>query len=585
MKTHRPHRKRQKTDIFSEFNLDKYEPVYVEPKEYTIITALDRVLDQARLSKLSDDFWTTVKRPMAYLREHLELTNIQIVLLAIMVEEGEPVSWGGFGEFLGTSRLNTMCYSEEIEELVTKRWLIKGAAHERDSYWEGFKLEHGVVTALRHNRPFVPEKLEVSNEQEFMDKLERHMSNKGRQDFNRENDETWMMQLVEANQHLALCQELQRYKDIHEKTLFLQIALDYAQYADSENEGLTLLTIDEIYPDDWECNCMRRALKNGTHTLMKAGLIEQKCEDGIANTELYVLTHKAKSELLSAYIPSRSQCLSTLRNNKSLKAFTEIKEKSLFYNSTEGDQIANLTDMLSQNNLQDIQQRLEEEGMRKGLTCLFYGAPGTGKTETVLQIARQTGRDIMQIDIAGLRNKFVGETEKNVKAIFTQYRKLCKNSDVMPILFFNEADAIFNKRTNIGGSNPTVEKMENSTQNIILQEMDNLDGILIATTNLTCNLDSAFDRRFLFKVQFKNPETDVKAKIWRTMLKRISESDALTLAKRYDFSGGQIENIARKQSIDYVLYGKETTLEDLDRYCKAELLDKGDARTTIGFKL
>ena len=97
--------------------------------------------------------------------------------------------------------------------------------------------------------------------------------------------------------------------------------------------------------------------------------------------------------------------------------------------------------------------------------------------------------------------------------------------------------------------------MENSTQNIILQEMDNLDGILIATTNLTCNLDSAFDRRFLFKVQFKNPETDVKAKIWRTMLKRISESDALTLAKRYDFSGGQIENIARKQSIDYVLYG------------------------------
>lgn len=411
------------------------------------------------------------------------------------------------------------------------------------------------------------------------------MSNKGRQDFNRENDETWMMQLVEANQHLALCQELQRYKDIHEKTLFLQIALDYAQYADSENEGLTLLTIDEIYPDDWECNCMRRALKNGTHTLMKAGLIEQKCEDGIANTELYVLTHKAKSELLSAYIPSRSQCLSTLRNNKSLKAFTEINEKSLFYNSTEGDQIANLTDMLSQNNLQDIQQRLEEEGMRKGLTCLFYGAPGTGKTETVLQIARQTGRDIMQIDIAGLRNKFVGETEKNVKAIFTQYRKLCKNSDVMPILFFNEADAIFNKRTNIGGSNPTVEKMENSTQNIILQEMDNLDGILIATTNLTCNLDSAFDRRFLFKVQFKNPETDVKAKIWRTMLKRISESDALTLAKRYDFSGGQIENIARKQSIDYVLYGKETTLEDLDRYCKAELLDKGDARTTIGFKL
>ena len=172
-----------------------------------------------------------------------------------------------------------------------------------------------------------------------------------------------------------------------------------------------------------------------------------------------------------------------------------------------------------------------------------------------------------------------------MKAIFTRYKHLCKNSDVMPILFFNEADAIFNKRTTVGGINPTVEKMENSMQNIILQEVENLEGILIATTNLTCNLDDAFERRFLFKVEFKKPEADVKAKIWTAMLNNISEEDAHILAERYDFSGGQIENIARKRAIDYVLNGKFATLQELETYCKAEMLDKKGSRARIGFNV
>ena len=93
----------------------------------------------------------------------------------------------------------------------------------------------------------------------------------------------------------------------------------------------------------------------------------------------------------------------------------------------------------------------------------------------------------MQVDIAGMRDKYVGETEKNIKAVFARYRDICRNSEVQPILFFNEADAIFNKRSeNIQHS---VDKMENAMQNIILQEMEDLDGILIATTNLTSNLD------------------------------------------------------------------------------------------------
>jgi SpoVK/Ycf46/Vps4 family AAA+-type ATPase len=301
----------------------------------------------------------------------------------------------------------------------------------------------------------------------------------------------------------------------------------------------------------------------------------------MADNEQYMLTQRAKSELLSAYTPSHTKC-KRMRNNQSrfMKNHEAIKEKALFFNASDQQHIDRLASLLSQDNFPAIQQRLEEQGMRKGFACLFYGGPGTGKTETVLQIARQTGRDLMQVDIAGMRDKYVGETEKNIKAVFARYRDICRNSEVQPILFFNEADAIFNKRSeNIQHS---VDKMENAMQNIILQEMEDLDGILIATTNLTSNLDNAFERRFLYKVEFHKPDTDVKTQIWCSMLKDLSTDDARHLASRFDFSGGQIENIARKRAVDYILSGKEATLDEIEDYCRAELLS-GKERRSIGF--
>ena len=553
---------------------------YKEPDTWTIITALDRVLNKAEDSRLSDEFWESVKNPLTYLRQELGLTDMQIVVLAIMVEIGEAVSWKRLGDFLGCSRLSMMCYSEEIEELVTKRWLLRKGVREIGGYFKGFALTRGVVTALRRNKVFVPEKLDGLNEQQFVDKLESHIEkNMNNRNMEFEDDEEWMLQLVKANPQLPLCRTVLQFDDIHVQSLLLLIVVDYGQWEGSDGEGLTMDTISSIYPEDYECDGLRYALRNGTHPLIERGYIEHKCVDGQADAEQFMLTRKAKDELLSAYTPSHSKCARMKQDNRFIRNHQAIKEKSLFFNTSEQEQIERLTSLLSTENLPSIQQRLEEQGMRKGFACLFYGSPGTGKTETVLQIARQTGRDLMQVDIAGLRDKYVGESEKNIKQVFARYRKLCKNSEVMPILFFNEADAVINKRTeNVEHS---VDKMDNAMQNIILQEIEDLDGILIATTNLTSNLDKAFERRFLYKVEFHKPDTDVKTKIWRSMLKDISDDDALQLATHFDFSGGQIENIARKRTVDYILSGKRASLDDLESYCRAELLDNKNQRSHI----
>ena len=558
---------------------------YKEPDTWTIITALNRVLEQARNSELSDEFWQSVKNPLAFLRGELGLTDVQIVVLAMMIEAGEPLSWKKMGNYLHVSRLMMMTYSEEIEELVHKRWLSRSASFELGRNYEGFSLVHGVVTALRHNKPFVPEKIDGLTEQQFVDKLESHID-KNFSDHNVSfcDDEEWMVQLCKANTHLPLCHEVLKFSDdIHVQSLLLMIVYDYAQWEGTDGEGLTFETIDGLYPEEYDCDFLREHLRNGDHTLMQCGFIEQKCADGMADTEQYMLTTRAKNELLSAYKPSHKKCkrMQQRMGSRFLKDYKTIKEKPLFYNESEQQQIERLTSLLSAENFPSIQKRLEEEGLRKGFACLFYGGPGTGKTETVLQIARQTGRNLMQVDIAGMRDKFVGESEKNIKAVFQRYRELCRNSEVKPILFFNEADGILGKRSTFGGTNPSIEKMDNAMQNIILQEIEDLEGILIATTNLTDNLDSAFERRFIFKIEFHKPNTMVKSLIWRSMLKDLSDEDAQQLAAHFDFSGGQIENIARKRTVDYILSGQYASLEEIEKYCRAELLDNKKERHHI----
>ena len=182
-----------------------------------------------------------------------------------------------------------------------------------------------------------------------------------------------------------------------------------------------------------------------------------------------------------------------------------------------------------------------------------------------------------------LKSKWVGDSEKIVKGVFNTYRQMCRTRERAPILLFNEADAIFSRRM----ENPrdAVDQMMNAIQNICLEAIENLDGILIATTNLASNfLDDAFARRFLFKVEFVKPGAGTRAKIWRSMIDGLSEEDALTLAKSYDFSGGNIENIARKAAVGYVLTGRRSGLDELRGFCDEETLSPRKARTRIGFQ-
>ena len=218
-----------------------------------------------------------------------------------------------------------------------------------------------------------------------------------------------------------------------------------------------------------------------------------------------------------------------------------------------------------------------------GFCCLFFGEAGAGKTELVKQLAKQTGRDLFQVDLSQIRSKWVGESEKNIQDIFDQYKVMLSHTKRQPILLFNEADAIMGRRFET--TKHAVDKMENSISNIILQNMEDFDdGILIATTNLAeKNLDAAYERRFLYKLRFSRPNLEVRHKIWCSMLSDVDVDVLARLSQEFNFTGGQIVNIKKKKMIDEILYGDRSSYADLKDYCEQESIST-PRPALIGFK-
>jgi hypothetical protein len=189
-------------------------------------------------------------------------------------------------------------------------------------------------------------------------------------------------------------------------------------------------------------------------------------------------------------------------------------------------------------------QVLEEWGVGRklvpsnGITMLFAGPPGTGKTMAADAIAGDLGLDLFKIDLSCIVSKYIGETEKNLERIFSE----AQSSNA--ILFFDEADAIFGKRSEVKDAHDRYANIEIS---YLLQRMESYDGVTILATNLRANLDEAFTRRLQFAVDFPFPEEEYRLRIWQTLfppdVPRAPGLDFDRLARRFKLAGGNIRNI------------------------------------------
>lgn len=554
----------------------------IHSDNWTLVDAFNVINEEIAHSKLKKDLFETCAEAFDYLNSKLGFNSMQCVFIAMLIENGKAMSFRQMGRCLGVSRLSIMTHYNSLEELFKARWLMHSGAMEDDGMYEGYRLAHGVVTAVRENRVFKPEELKCKNTQEFVEMLASHVEAGYRDDrLSFSDTKLWIKDLIEHNKKLPICKLAAKLKDLDCVSLLMLVVTDYCNFNGSKDEGLGPRDVQLAYPRETTRNfrIVASSLQSGTHELFRMGLIEHKCEDGMANVNCYVASKHLKEEVLAEFKPiDHSEKASSKMNG--MKACGDIVPKTLFYNEREDGQVKRLRDILSQEQLPQVQERLKKRGMRTGVCVLMHGAPGTGKTATAYELARQTGRDIIQVQVTDFKDKYVGESEAKLKSIFSNYRSCCKNSKVIPILLLNEGDAILSKRLN--NVEKSVDQMSNALQNILLEEMENLEGIMIVTTNLTNNLDSAFERRFIFKIQFDKPNKEVKARIWKSMIEDLNEEESAELAEMFDISGGEIENIARKTIIEYVISGKDPDLDMVKGFAKEEKL-MTNTRPIVGF--
>jgi ATP-dependent 26S proteasome regulatory subunit len=238
------------------------------------------------------------------------------------------------------------------------------------------------------------------------------------------------------------------------------------------------------------------------------------------------------------------------------------------------DQLAILREIVA--TVRGRPQVLEEWGVGKklvssaGVTVLFGGPPGTGKTMAAEVIASELSLDLYKIDLSTVVSKYIGETEKNLERIFSE----AQSSNA--ILFFDEADAIFGKRSEVKDAHDRYANIEVS---YLLQRMEAYDGVTILATNLRANLDEAFTRRLQFAVDFPFPEKEDRQRIWETLfppdVPREPEIDFGLLARRFKLAGGNIRNVIVSAAYLAASDGQEVTMQHLLHGTRRELQKMG----------
>lgn len=490
---------------------------------------------------------------------------------------GNTCNFNDLSEFFDATVMSVIAYKDDIESLLAKGYISNacGLDEKEINLRNEFRLSTELLHCILHNK-----KITVTSNSQRKDSIVEMIKKMGNliersNDFNEKEREIKNLENKKAETEFFEKIKLLIPNSVSDRMFFYDSCFDLLR-----GHGTNLnCTINDAYPEEERMFAAEQFL-NEDHILLKTDLLEFTQKGNLSDSALE-LTTKAKELLLG----DDAKLFMKSAKGTDIILPEDIKQKELFYSAENQTEINRLKSSLEDKNFHSIRERLAEKGLPKGIAVLLYGAPGTGKTESVYQIAKETGRKIFHIDISSAKSCWFGESEKIVKRIFTDYKQMCKaakpeQGEKMPILLFNEADGILSKRKDATRGN--VAQTENAIQNIILEEMENLDGIMICTTNLAENLDSAFERRFLFKIEFENPTVEAKQKIWKSKLDWLSEDTIAAVAQNYDLSGGQIDNIVRKITMDEVLTGKRPDFAELTALCKTERLGNA-AERKIGF--
>lgn len=549
----------------------------VKASDMTIMGNLDKIVttlitrDTTGATHLQEQKLPDAKDALEYIAGKFDISETQAMLFALMFDRAGYCSCTtkDFAKYLGVTSLRAYSYYEDYE-VLRKKWLIRMT---QDGM---FRIPRMVIAEARKDKVFKKPDFKNLDIAGLVSQIGHFVAYVNQSEYSVEEAVEDAQAALSENPGTGMSRVYEKYQindcAIDEKFLFFLLINSRLENGMDTMPVATLTT----YFSDAACISLRKSIFNECLCLQEKNIIEFELSGGIVSKDQIRINEDILTEICQdapVLLEKGSPAVGVISPDS-------IVKKKLFFSDEVQKDITILSGLLEEHKYDELKLRMRKNGMREGFTCLFYGTPGTGKTECVYQLAKECGRELIEVDVAALMSCFVGQTEKNTRRLFENYRRMVHRGRKAPILLFNEADAILGRR--MKGAEKHVDRMSNSVQNIILQEMEKLDGSMIATTNLAENLDSAFERRFLYKIKFENPTAELRGRIWSEMLPDLKDEEVGVLSKQYDFSGGQIENIVRKRFITTVLGGKDAPFEQICEFCKEEVLQENDIQK-IGF--
>jgi SpoVK/Ycf46/Vps4 family AAA+-type ATPase len=382
--------------------------------------------------------------------------------------------------------------------------------------------------------------------------------------------------------------------ELNEKEQIIFLALlkeEYSSELESLREMNTLINL--VSENDYDKIKNRSLLEDGS-TLVEKDIIDY--DEMLTTFGGVTRSFFVNEEYLQNIIHPNKR-----KKVKRIKLDTLVKEQDIFELITPkydlDDVVLNkkakdVLDTILKQTDKEVVKRLKEWGVQDKKTSLeariiFYGPPGTGKTMTALSFAKTLKRKVLSFDCSKILSMYVGESEKNVRKIFDEYKELAKKTRTQPVLLLNEADQFLSSRTT--GSGGGADKMHNQMQNIFLEQIERFDGILIATTNLLETIDPAFSRRFNYKLEFAKPNLEQRVLLWEKMLPKYAQYeksfDIKELAKA-ELSGGQIEVVIKNAALSIAVKDDPIfTVEEFKRSISREISGAFGESKIMGFSL
>jgi len=555
----------------------------VEKVNFKVIDIINRVSQKLENSALLPNNLTDIASDNELLAVYLN-TTVQQSLLFSAIYATQNKQYGlanlkDIAKYLGMDYYQIMALKPDFEVLLKKKLIESDTERFSKSRKAkmgrmSFHINEDVIEDIFENNFISLRSEEIQEDNyEFVAKVSELIERRSSDSIDTIDLFDMTEELEDKNEKLQLLASLKKYGlSIEDRILFYKVSNELVL----GNWCMLDRTLTDIYNNARMKYRNAREIIDKTSKLMEYDLL-RTTEDTFFSDFRLGLSEKG----IELFMEEDAVLYNNKKKSRNMIMPDEMKAKELFYDDTFKRYVDFIKESLADDKFTALQERLSEHSLTKGVACIFYGEPGTGKTETAFQIAKATGRAVVHVDISQTKSMWFGESEKKIKEVFDEYRFVCKRSKLKPILLFNEADAVFGKRKDVVSSNTS--QTENAIQNIILEELEKLDGILIATTNLTENLDAAFERRFLFKLKFSQPDKQVKKQIWKDKLSWLDERHAEELSAKFDFSGGEIDNIVRKALTEEILSGNRPNVQQLIGFCENEKITSRTRLSKVGF--